>query len=77
MDRRTMRYRTPRPRPVSPVVMLDVDDLELVEETQRRARSYRRRYPPAISDRELSRLVDECTAELCLLAYERFCLRLR
>jgi|GEM_PF-2518562 len=57
--------------------MLDVDDLELVEETQRRARSYRRRYPPAISDRELSRLVDECTAELCLLAYERFCLRLR
>ena len=43
---------------------LELDDLELVEDTYRRGR-VGRRYPPAISDRELSRLVDECTEELC------------
>ena len=61
-----------RPRHASPVVMLELDDLELVEETYRRApkgrrtKAVQRRYPPAITDRELSRLVDECTAELCM-----------
>ncbi len=41
---------------------LEDDDFELVEEQRD---WHCGGYPPAISDRELSRLVDECTAELC------------
>ncbi len=80
-----MRYGSTRPRHASPVVVLDLDDVELLEETCRRAvrRSPRPmartrpqpkgdRYPPAISDRELRRLVDECTEELCLLGYRNY-----
>jgi hypothetical protein len=70
-----MRYGSLRPRQ-APVVVLDLEDVELLEETRRRAVGRRLRehdlYPPAISDRELRRLVDECTEELCLLAYRRF-----
>lgn len=81
MDRRTMPYGSPRPRHASPVVVLDLDDVELVEETYRRAMTRApqpvvrasqpraHRYPPAMSDRELRRLVDECTEELCQLEY--------
>lgn len=72
MDRRTLTYGSPRPRPVSPVEVLEIDDFELVEEPYRHPASWRAspagyRYPPAITDRELSRLVDECTEELCSL----------
>lgn len=52
-----------------PVVVLELndEDFELVDELP----SWRaRRYPPAISDGELSRLVEECTAEICLHAYD-------
>lgn len=75
MDRRRMQTR--RPRHASPVVMLELDDLELIEETarrapQRRAKPRARRYPPAMSDRELRRLVDECTEELCSLGYRGY-----
>lgn len=57
--------------------MLELDDLELIEETarrapQRRAKPRARRYPPAMSDRELRRLVDECTEELCSLGYRGY-----
>ena len=72
MDRRTLTYRSPRPRHPNPVVVLEIDDVELVEDTYRRSSPRRaspvgHRYPPAITDRELSRLVDECTEELCSL----------
>lgn len=57
-----MTDRDPRRTYANPVVMLELDDVELVEDT-----ACRHRYPPAITDRELSRLVDECTEELCSL----------
>ena len=67
MDRRTMQYPTHRPRHANPVVVLELDDVELVEEPRdRRWRAHR--FPPAISDWELSQLVDECTSELCQLS---------
>lgn len=69
--------QTRRPRHASPIVVLELDDLEVIEETARRApqrcamqRTYR--YPPAMSDRELRRLVDECTEELCSFGYRSY-----
>ncbi len=74
MDRRTMQYQAPRARRANPVLVLEIDDVELLEEPREvtRARPWRgHRFPPAISDRELSQLVDECTSELCQLgAYQ-------
>ena len=75
MDPRRMQTR--RPRHASPIVVLELDDLERIEETARRApvrraRSMPSRYPPAMTDRELRRLVDECTEELCSLGYRSY-----
>ncbi len=68
------RIRSPRP--------LQLDEIEVFDEapwTPRApgtdGRSSRRpgRFPPAISDAELARLVDECAAELCVpQCYEAF-----
>lgn len=71
MDRRTMQYPPPRPRHVNPVLVLELDDVELVEES--RERGWRgHRFPPAMSDLELSQLVDQCTSELCDLGAYRY-----
>lgn len=71
MDRRTMQTQAPRARRSNPVLVLEIEDVELVEEPV--ARGWRgHRYPPAISDWQLSQLVDECTSELCELGAYRY-----
>ena len=74
MDQRTMQYSTHRPRHANPIVVLEIDDVELVEVVEESTpRGWRgHRFPPAISDWELSRLVDECTSELCQLGAHRY-----
>ncbi len=72
--------QTRRPRYASPIVVLELDDLEVIEEPAGRAAQSvgmpgTRRYPPAMSDRELRRLVDECTEELCRFGYRGYQLR--
>ena len=64
MKRRTMQYGEPRAQGADPVLVLELDDVELVEETFHR-RHRHERYPPAMSDHELRQLVDVCTFELC------------
>lgn len=66
MDGRTMRYQAPRARRATPVLVLEMEDVEWVEElADKRSRGHR--FPPAMSDWELSQLVDACTSELCQL----------
>lgn len=71
MDQRTMQYQAPRARRSNPVLVLEIDDVELLDEPTRSGRRGHR-FPPAISDWELSQLVDECTSELCQLGAYRY-----
>ena len=64
MNLQTTQYQPPRARRSNPVMVLELDDLELLDEPVREGwRGHR--FPPAISDSELSQLVDACTSELC------------
>lgn len=70
MNLQTTQYQAPRARRSNPVLVLEMDDLELVDEPAR-AGWRGQRFPPAISDSELTQLVDACTSELCQLgAYQ-------
>lgn len=66
-----MPHRHHRSAHAEPHVMsLALDDLEWVEDgcvgsKWSKASTRPARFPPAISDAELARLVDECAAELC------------
>ncbi len=71
MDHVTMQYRAPIGRHGDPIVVLDAAEVELIEESIHRVGCVDR-FPPAISDWELSRLVDECTWELCQLGKYRY-----
>lgn len=68
MDERTTQYQPPLPRHANPVVVLELRDLELVEASPHGGGDDHG-FPPAISDHELSQLVEECTYELCQLGY--------
>ena len=69
MDPITMLYQPHFPCHANSTVALDLGDLELMEEPLQRGRGDR--FPPPISDWELSQLVDQCTSELCQLgAYQ-------
>lgn len=65
-DQITMQYQAPLHGAANRVVVLQLGDLELVEESADGGEGGHG-FPPAISDRELSQLVDECTSELCQL----------
>lgn len=71
MDRRTTHdQEAPRALRSNAVLVLEIDDVELLDEPADGGRRGHR-FPPAISDWELSLLVDECTSELCRLgAYQ-------
>ncbi len=70
-DAITMQYRAPLQGHANPVVVLDVGDVELIEESVDQGGD-EHGFPPAISDWELIQLVDECTSELCQLEAYRY-----